>query len=42
MKGQYPEEELSALHHSYTVESYSVTGVEGERCCVLIDNTTKE
>ena len=42
MKGRYPEEELSALDKSYHVEQYTVPGIEGERCCVLIDNTTKE
>lgn len=42
MKGRYPEEELSALDKNYQVHAYSVAGVEGERCCVLIDNLTKE
>lgn len=42
MKGRYPDEELSALNKNYRVQSYSVKGLEGERCCVLIDNTTKE
>ena len=42
MKGRYPDEELNAIHQHYRVETYTVDGVEGERCCVLIDNTTKE
>ncbi len=42
MKGRYPEEELAVLHHNYRVEEYSVEHVEGERCCVLINNTHKE
>ena len=42
MKGRYPDEELNALDKNYRVESYTVEGLEGERCCVLIDNTTKE
>jgi 16S rRNA (guanine527-N7)-methyltransferase len=42
LKGRYPDEELSVLNKSYRVQSYSVKGLEGERCCVLIDNTTKE
>lgn len=42
MKGRYPDEELQALDKTYRVESYTVNGLEGERCCVLIDNTTKE
>ncbi|MFI4962337.1 MAG: 16S rRNA (guanine(527)-N(7))-methyltransferase RsmG [Legionellales bacterium] len=42
MKGRYPETELHSIHHPFRVETYRVEGVEGERCCVLIDNTTKE
>jgi 16S rRNA (guanine527-N7)-methyltransferase len=42
MKGRYPDAELQVLEHKYRVEQYTVEGVEGERCCVLIDNTTKE
>lgn len=42
MKGRYPDTELNEIHQTYTVKQYTVEGVEGERCCVLIDNTTKE
>ncbi|MCL9682993.1 16S rRNA (guanine(527)-N(7))-methyltransferase RsmG [Legionella maioricensis] len=42
MKGRYPDTELKMIHQPYRVESYTVEGVEGERCCVLIDNPTKE
>ena len=42
MKGRYPDTELNMIHQPYQVESYTVEGVEGERCCVLINNTTKE
>lgn len=42
MKGRYPDEELTAIHQAYRVERYTVAGVDGERCCVLIENTTKE
>lgn len=42
MKGRSPDTELSALHQPYRVEHYTVAGLEGERCCVLIDNITKE
>lgn len=42
MKGRYPDTELTQIHHPYRVEQYTVEGVEGERCCVLIDNTNKE
>jgi 16S rRNA (guanine527-N7)-methyltransferase len=42
MKGQYPDAELSAIQQNYHVEHYSVEGIHGDRCCVIIDNTTKE
>lgn len=42
MKGRFPETELNAIHQKYTVERYTVESVEGERCCVLINNTIKE
>ncbi|CAM2744516.1 16S rRNA (guanine(527)-N(7))-methyltransferase RsmG [Legionella worsleiensis] len=42
MKGRYPDTELSMIHQNYHVEQYTVAGVEGERCCVIIENTTKE
>jgi 16S rRNA (guanine527-N7)-methyltransferase len=42
MKGRYPDTELNRIHQPYRVESYTVEGVEGERCCVLIDNPTEE
>lgn len=42
MKGRYPDEELETLQKNYRVERYEVKGIAGERCCVLIDNTTKE
>lgn len=37
MKGRYPEDELKALNHPYQVEQYTVPGVDGERCCILIN-----
>jgi 16S rRNA (guanine527-N7)-methyltransferase len=42
MKGRYPDAELSMIHQKYRVEEYRVRGIDGERCCVIIDNTTKE
>ncbi len=39
MKGRYPEDELNTLNTTYRVEQYTVPGVEGDRCCVLIDKT---
>lgn len=38
MKGRYPEAELETLQHRYRVETYSVPGIVGERCCVIVDN----
>lgn len=37
MKGQYPQEELSALHFPYRVETYTVPGLEGQRSCVIVE-----
>lgn len=42
MKGRYPDTELPSINQNYQVKSYTVEGVTGERCCVLIENTTKE
>jgi len=42
MKGRYPDTELDIIQQKYRVERYTVAGVDGERCCVLIENTTKE
>lgn len=39
MKGRHPDAELLEIKHDYRVEHYTVEGVDGERCCVLIDNT---
>lgn len=38
MKGRYPEAELASLHHPYQVKTYTVPGIEGERCCVIVEN----
>lgn len=42
MKGRYPDTELDMILQPYRVERYTVESIEGERCCVLIDNITKE
>ena len=44
MKGRRPDAELATIHRPYTVETYSVAGIDGERCCVIVDNifSTKE
>ncbi|KTD53187.1 glucose inhibited division protein B GidB [Legionella santicrucis] len=42
MKGRFPDIELNDIKQNCTVKSYSVAGVDGERCCVIIENTTKE
>ena len=39
MKGRYPETELNALDRPWQVQTYTVPGLEGERCCVTIDNS---
>jgi 16S rRNA (guanine527-N7)-methyltransferase len=38
MKGKYPSEELAKIDRCYQVEPYAIAGVEGERCCVIIEN----
>ena len=42
MKGRYPDTELTSIHHPYQVKSYTVPGLVGDRCCVIIKNVTKE
>ena len=36
MKGRRPEDELEVIPENYRIENYSVPGVEGVRCCVII------
>jgi 16S rRNA (guanine527-N7)-methyltransferase len=36
MKGRYPTDELSQIHYSTSVYSYTVPNVDGERSCVII------
>lgn len=38
MKGRYPEAELAGIDRSYQIEPYTVAGVDGERCCVIVKN----
>ena len=42
MKGRYPDKELKEIKNKSRVVHYTVAGVEGERCCVIIENSTKE
>jgi 16S rRNA (guanine527-N7)-methyltransferase len=42
MKGRIPETELSSIHLPYQVNPYTVPGLDGERCCIIIENATKE
>ncbi|MBA2652972.1 MAG: 16S rRNA (guanine(527)-N(7))-methyltransferase RsmG [Tatlockia sp.] len=42
MKGRNPETELRSIHHPYQVNHYAVPGLEGERCCVIIENATQD
>ncbi len=37
MKGRSPDAELATINHSYRVEQYPVAGIDGERCCVIIE-----
>ena len=38
MKGRRPDDELHAIHFPYRVETYTVDGIDGERCCVIVEN----
>lgn len=42
MKGRYPETELTSIHYPYQIKPYTVPGLDEERCCVIIQNATKE
>lgn len=42
MKGRLPETELASINLPYQVKPYTVPGLDGERCCVIIENATKE
>jgi len=42
MKGRYPDTELNAINYPYHVEEYTVPGIIGDRCCVIIEHETKE
>lgn len=37
MKGRYPADELKSVDYPYQVNDYVVPGIEGERCCVIIE-----
>lgn len=39
MKGRYPETELDSIKHPWQVQTYSVPGQEGERCCVIMTDS---
>ena len=38
MKGRHPEAELAALDYEYRVEHYQMNGIDGDRCCVIVQN----
>lgn len=38
MKGQIPTDELIKVNYSYDINTYSVPGTLGERCCVIVKN----
>ncbi len=41
MKGRQPDTELALIKQRYRIESYTVSGIIGERCCVIIENKDK-
>ena len=38
MKGRHPETELAGMNRPYRTEPYTVAGIDGERCCIIIEN----
>jgi 16S rRNA (guanine527-N7)-methyltransferase len=38
MKGKTPDSELTTIQYPYHVNTYTVPGIDGERCCVIIEN----
>lgn len=42
MKGRHPEAELTSIQYPYQIEPYTVPGLDEERCCIIIQNATKE
>jgi 16S rRNA (guanine527-N7)-methyltransferase len=40
MKGQHPKHELNALKKIYQTKTYTVPGVDGARCCILIESSS--
>lgn len=42
LKGRYPETELASINRPFEVQSYQVPGLKSERCCVIIQNATKD
>lgn len=38
MKGRCPDAELNEIKQHYKIERYEVAGIEGERCCIIIEN----
>ncbi len=40
MKGHIPDNELKQLKQSYQTKTYTVPGVSGARCCILIESSS--
>lgn len=38
MKGRKPLAELTHIDRRYRIDSYTVPGIDGERCCVIVEN----
>ncbi len=41
MKGRQSEAELAGINRAHRIESYTVPGIGGERCCVIVENKDK-
>ncbi|QMT58749.1 16S rRNA (guanine(527)-N(7))-methyltransferase RsmG [Legionella sp. PC997] len=42
MKGRDPDTELNEIKQHCSIEHYKVSGIEGERCCVIIENQPRK
>ena len=38
MKGRYPQAELVNMTRPYLIQQYTVEGLDGERCCVIVQH----
>lgn len=42
MKGLSPDDELHGIQYPYCIKTYTVPGVQGQRCCVILSQESAE